>query len=597
MAPHRHRRRPSPGLLWKRFGGRWSHLALVVALAFAVGLTELVTISFAVLTLGSLVFPASEGAADRFLGFELPPVQHAVAIGLGLVALRWLLATLADWISQTLVMRSVLALRTELLESFLGASWDLQAAERSGSVHERLFQNATQVGQMLRLSLGWLQAAVALSAVLVGALTISPLAAGAAFVAASVLMLAARPLSRRAMQSARAGVAAGLQAATVVRSFLDAVLELTVFGALPAALREMARQMEAHEGRRRLTHLWGNASSQLYFTLVLTGGWIAVGALHFLDSDQFTGIGIVALLLLRSIGYTRTLQVAAVNIRNLEPVFDDLLLFQSRMTGDAEQRWGSQKPEQWELEVEEVGYRYPDAARPALDGVRLVVPAGGICAIVGRSGSGKTTLAQLVLGLRTPDRGRILIGGVPQREIDRRWWQANVAVVTQEAQLLDATLLENVVFYRDHVSTSAALDAVRAVGLADWIEELPEGIATRVGERGSELSGGQRQRLCIARALAGRPRLMVLDEPTSALDPVSERVVRECIGSLRGECTTLIIAHRQSTVELCDQVAVLEGGRLVRCEPGAGRRSPQRRSGQANDRLVPGEDCGGGAPG
>ena len=216
-----------------------------------------------------------------------------------------------------------------------------------------------------------------------------------------------------------------------------------------------------------------------------------------------------------------------------------------------------------EIELRDVHFRYPTGGRDVIDGVDLRIPAGHSVAFVGASGAGKSTLVDLVLGLHTPVSGEILVDGRPVHD-DIAAWQRSIGLVPQDVYLLDASLRDNVVLGLDpdEVDDARVLEVLERAQLGDLLAELPEGLASSLGDGGNRVSGGQRQRIGIARALYVRPSLLVLDEATSALDNDTERRVTETIESIRGTVTTIIVAHRLSTVRHCDEVLFLEGGRV-----------------------------------
>lgn len=211
---------------------------------------------------------------------------------------------------------------------------------------------------------------------------------------------------------------------------------------------------------------------------------------------------------------------------------------------------------------ERVSYAYPNGT-VALREVTLEMPAGRTIALVGPSGSGKSTLATLLLRLRQPTGGRILVDGVDYWEFSAESWHRHVGVVEQEAFLFHDTLARNIAYGREDVTKEQIDAAVRMAHLEDVIAEMPEGLNTIVGERGVLLSGGQRQRLAIARALVHNPRLLILDEATSALDNLSERQVQAALDRAVAGRTVLVIAHRLSTIRNADHIVVLEEGRVA----------------------------------
>src|SRR5215471_15295356 len=215
------------------------------------------------------------------------------------------------------------------------------------------------------------------------------------------------------------------------------------------------------------------------------------------------------------------------------------------------------------IRFEGVSFTYPGARRPALGDVDLVVPAGTTMALVGPSGAGKTTIANLLLRFWDPSAGCILIDGLDLREFELDHLRARISLVSQDTYLFNDTLRANVALARPEADEAAILRALEQAALADFVASLPEGLDTIVGERGVQLSGGQRQRVAIARAFLKNAPTLILDEATSHLDAVSEAQVRGALDALMHDRTTIVIAHRLSTVRNADRLAVLDRGHVV----------------------------------
>ena len=221
------------------------------------------------------------------------------------------------------------------------------------------------------------------------------------------------------------------------------------------------------------------------------------------------------------------------------------------------------------LEMQHVTFTYPGRTRSALDDVTVVVPAGATVALVGPSGAGKTTIAHLFLRFWDPDKGAVRLDGHELRERRLDDLRRRVALVAQDTYLFNDSLANNVRLARPDASDAEVAAALEQAALTEFVASLPDGLETVVGERGTRLSGGQRQRVAIARAFLKDAPVLILDEATSHLDAVSEAMVRGALDRLKQDRTTLVIAHRLSTVRGADTIIVIEGGRVVESGPHA----------------------------
>ena len=215
-----------------------------------------------------------------------------------------------------------------------------------------------------------------------------------------------------------------------------------------------------------------------------------------------------------------------------------------------------------EVRFERVAFAY-DPARPILHEVDFRVPAGGTVAIVGPTGAGKSTVARLLFRFYDPTAGRILLDGQDLRAVTQDSLRAAMAVVPQDVVLFNDTLGYNIRFGRPDATPAEVEAAARAAELHAFVAGLPDGYDTLVGERGLKLSGGEKQRVALARALLKRPRLMILDEASSALDSATEQAIQRRLREVLHGTTTLVVAHRLSTVVAADEILVLAGGRIV----------------------------------
>lgn len=219
-----------------------------------------------------------------------------------------------------------------------------------------------------------------------------------------------------------------------------------------------------------------------------------------------------------------------------------------------------------QLELLNINWHYPDSDKMVLDGINITIKRGESVAFIGPSGAGKTTLSDIILGLFKPQKGQVLIDGIPISKIEN--WAYIIGYVPQSVYLIDDTIRNNVAFGvpEEEISDEKVWEALKKAQLMETVEKFPEGLNTLVGERGTRFSGGQQQRIAIARALYNDPDILVLDEATSALDAETEKAVMESIESLQGLKTMIIIAHRLSTIKNCDTIYKIENGESTKVE-------------------------------
>lgn len=215
------------------------------------------------------------------------------------------------------------------------------------------------------------------------------------------------------------------------------------------------------------------------------------------------------------------------------------------------------------LRFENVGFRYPNAEDAALAGINLEVRPGETLALVGASGSGKSTLMSLIPRFYSPTEGRILLDGIDIHDIRLPDLRANIGLVTQNVVLFNDTIAANIAYGQPGIDEQTIRQAAQAANALEFIDALPQGLATEIGENGARLSGGQRQRISIARALLKNAPILLLDEATSALDTGSERAVQEALENARRGRTTIVIAHRLSTIVNADRIVVMQQGRII----------------------------------
>jgi len=293
-------------------------------------------------------------------------------------------------------------------------------------------------------------------------------------------------------------------------------------------------------------------------TLILAGGRAVLsGSLTLGDLAMyalFTGLVAAPLIQVAQVG--TQLSDAMAGLERARELLDE-------PTEDARTELGEPRERlRGAVEMEDVWFEYR-AGIPALRDVSFAVPAGSTTALVGPSGSGKSTLLGLLAAFHRPTRGRIRIDDREIVDFDLRRYRAQLGLVLQDTFLFDGTILENIRYSRPDATLADVQHVARVAHCDEFIERMPEGYETIVGERGVKLSGGQKQRVAIARALLADPSILLLDEATSSLDSESEAMIQEGLDALRRGRTTFVIAHRLSTILSADRILVLDGGRLV----------------------------------
>jgi ABC-type multidrug transport system fused ATPase/permease subunit len=452
--------------------------------------------------------------------------------------------------------------RHSLANAYLGATWAVQRSEPAGQLQALLTGFVTAATSAVTTFTGAVTALLSLVAFVGTGLAVDAAATGAVLVALAAVGAILIPLRRRIRRRSWAAAGASLDFSNAISELGALGLEMQTFGVRHRFAHRIDQlNRETTDTQRRVQTLTGSLAP-IYMTLAYSAVLAGIAALTFLGSGDLAVIGAVLLLMLRSLSYGQQLASASGSLAAGAPFLERLRETVERYRSQPAVS-GTALPEQMApFEARSVGFSY-NGDRAALADVNFTVHSGEVVGVIGPSGAGKSTLAQLMLGLQEPSRGSLIVGGVDLRDVDRAWWSEHVAFVAQDAQLFTGTVAENIRFFRDGIDDSALRSAAVKANVLSDIDALPHGFDTHLGERGSHLSGGQKQRLSIARALAKNPQLLVLDEPTSALDGQSESLIRDALGTLRGHATVVIIAHRMSTLDICDRIMVIEHGRLT----------------------------------
>lgn len=535
-------------------------LGAVSALALVLGLLE-TTVVYLVARLGLSIQGTGEGIDIG--GGPLPTI--AVSLGQGVliastvlivtVGLSYPFARLAAELSRRTLVRQ----RGELIQEYLAAGWDHRSGSREGYLQDLMGDYANRSEKVVDVICTIVVSTSGMLAIGVGALLVARWAAVVAMVGVVAVGVGLRPLSRRLKNVSNGWLVENQRLMSRMAQTSRVSAEITAFDVGPMV--EQGARLEIADSAVNTAQLraFGRLTPLLFlygaFGLVL----IVIGVVNLNGSVDFTAVGPLMLLLVRALGYGKQLQTAvqagieyAPSIRALESAIET---FSEHRAPTGSVRVARIGP----IYLENVGFEYiPGQA--VLRELSFHIEPGDAVAVVGPSGGGKTTLTHLLMRLRQPTTGRIVMDAVDLREIDRGSWARLVACVPQDNQLIHASVADNIRFYRSGVSEAEVEAAARSAHLHEEIVSLPEGYDTFIGQGARDLSGGQRQRLGIARALVCGPELLVLDEPTSALDQRSEQLIRQVLLELKGTVTMLVVAHRPATMEICNRIIRIDGG-------------------------------------
>ncbi len=489
-----------------------------------------------------------------------------LAVLLGAVTAKNAGAFVARYAAARLGLAVVRDLRDRAFAGMVRQGPRFFAEHPRGALISRLVNDVRMVQEALAERLGdLLQSAVTLAGIAAYLVSLSPRLTLAALLAVPVLLVPVVGFARRLRAlSRRTQVRMGEIAAALAES-VRAMRVVQAFGAEAAVSARFSRLTRRHVAvalRARAIQLGNGPVMEtlgalgVLALLAWAGPRIAAGAMTPGDLSAFV-LGVWA-----AYGPAKNLNQFNLALQQAAVASGRVLEVAERAPEirDAPAARPLRRPVGG-LRFEGVWFAY--GGRWVLRGLDLEVPRGATVALVGRSGAGKSTVADLVLRFRDPQRGRVLVGGRDIREVTLASLRASVAMVEQEPVLFRATVRENLAAGREDISQREIEEAARAALAHEFILRLPEGYDTVLGEGGLTLSGGQRQRLAIARALLRDPEILVLDEPTSSLDAESERRIQEALRRLMAGRTVLLIAHRLATVRAADEIAVLEGGRVV----------------------------------
>ena len=471
-------------------------------------------------------------------------------------------------------------LSSKLMKSYLAAPYTLHLTKNSANLVQSVvtFTDRFCVGLVLSLL-----TAISNGVVIVALVVLLVCTNAAASVGIAIVLLVSlavlNPLKDRLAFWGKEGFDASAEMIRILNHGLGGLKETRIIGCEPYFEGQMAEAAKKYSKNMGLASGYSNLPRYIVEAVIIS--FLIIFAFLFVTFNQdntqnltsiFGIFAIASIRLLPATGNTiGCISVIRYNIHSLDSLYAELkeaegheAQNQKRSLPAGNNHQAAKLDFQQQIAIEDLVYKYPNAATNALDGISLTIEKGHSIGLIGKSGSGKTTLVDVLMGLLSPQSGDILLDGVSVYS-HLRAWQNLIGYVPQSIFLIDDTLERNIAFGvpDNQIDRQRVQQAVAAAQLTEVIENLPMGLNTTVGERGVLLSGGQRQRVGIARALYHEKEILVFDEATAALDNETENLITEATKALSGSKTIIIIAHRLSTIEHCDLIYRLEQGSVT----------------------------------
>ena len=576
--PGRRRRRTSIGIALRELEQGRPLLVLIAGLNLLSSLLEAAILAGLAQVGTALV----RGAATTTLPSPVGPVRLGALLGALLLAVlvRLFVQLVASDLPARLYREQLTGLRTRVLQAYLSAPFAMKKELPSGRLQDLLGNQSIRAGASVSQLATALNAAIAALVLLGGSLLIAPATALLLFAVVVSLAFLVRPFTRRTKRLAKRGLASNaelVEQVSTLPSFVGLIEVHDVAGRVQAWNEERLEQASSDLARAQVLQRLVPA---VYQALALSILVVSLLLLVVSGVTEVSGISALILLLIRTVSYGQQMQAAQQGLAESTTYLDSLRAqvehwrarpYEVERAGERggsapanlsqeEATLGQGGPVR--LAVKAVSFRFIAGQEPpTLDQVSFEVQPGTMCAVVGPSGAGKTSLLEVLLRLRHRGGGDVLLDGRSIDAVSADEWGRTCGYVPQDSPVLRGTVASNVDFFRD-LQAASWETALKAAEL-DVQSLFGDGwAATQVGDSRA-MSGGQAQRLSVARALSGDPRLLILDEPTSALDVSTSRRLVENLGALRPRMTIVLVAHRAETVAACDQVVLLEQGRVT----------------------------------
>ncbi len=558
--------------LWLTFGKyRW-HIVALTALGFLAAIVEGIGVN-AVIPLAS--FFTSGGVPTDFISRAIQGVfafigipfkfRYLIAFILFMFMVRAVSTVVFGYIRGWISADYYNSESQALLKRAFSASWPFLLKQKLGYVHTTMVRDLQCTTGLLGTVSQMIQSFSGMLMYLLVAINISPMVTVSAAIGGVVLLGVVRPFTLRLQRIGNETAAREKDISNFLTEHVIGMKAIKVAGKEGIALSAgemLMNGLRTLQTRAALTQSLGTSLFQpfsIIFVLIL------FAMMYNTPGFSFISFAAALYLVQKIFTYLESGQGAFNSMVALLPYAENMTSFKNSLADHAQHEGhGTHKfVFEKELSFENVIFAYSATSNPVLRDVSFSVKRGETVGLIGPSGAGKTSVADIILRLFNPTSGQVILDGVSVENISLTEWRSHIGYVPQDVFMFNGSVEENIRFYRSELTTEEIHAAAKQANIHDFVMALPEGFNSHVGDRGVMISGGQRQRIALARALAGKPDLLVLDEATSALDSESERLIQEAIQRLHGEITVIIIAHRLSTVENADTILVLDKGEII----------------------------------
>jgi len=525
--------------------------AAQTASAFLEGLVEA-----AVLTLfGRLALTAVRAEEVVYIpAIGNQSVPRSLAVLGALVLLRLFLGLFGNFCTSRMQRRLVRDLRIHALRSFSTASWISQNALNEGSLQQFLVTLPNNIAGQFCTIVRHASSGIVMAAMVGYAFLTDYILTGVLVLAVIAVSFGFAPLRAWVKRLSKSVVDEQGYLLEVASLLTSMNTQIHVFGVAEQVSDKVGETIHKES---RLVERWARVKGAVipvYTSVTYLAVTLGLMILFQTDIGNFERTGPVLLVVLRSLSYGANLQQAAATYSGLQPLLDRYNHLDEVLSRNP-QPWASKDLSGINtIAFRDVSYSYPGSQGLTVRNLSFSISRGERFGIIGKSGAGKSTILRLLCGLIEPNSGVVEVNGTPLLNYSHQDWSRKVAVVTQDVGVIPGTIAENIRFYRDGIDDSDIWYALDTANLTEDVDRLPDGLNTLLGPGQRQFSGGQGQRLTIARAMAGRPELLIMDEPTSSVDPQSERMLSDALSRMPAAVTVVVVSHRAAILDGFDTV-------------------------------------------